>query len=79
MTKWEYCYIEVPVTYSGNTSFLSAYCFLQYAGQDDPEKHHREHLMTLIADLGEAGWEMVNYTCTPHQKPSNYFFKRPKS
>jgi hypothetical protein len=79
MPKWEYCYIEVPITYSGNTSFLSTYCFVYYAGKDKPEEQLRESLLEFIAELGEQGWEMVGFSGIPHQKPGNYFFKRPKA
>ncbi|MCU0515068.1 MAG: hypothetical protein MUE40_21135 [Anaerolineae bacterium] len=79
MQKWEYCYIEVPISYSGNTTFLSTYCLVYFPGTTKPEQRLREHLLLFIAELGEQGWEMVGYSGTPHQKPSNYFFKRPRS
>lgn len=79
MQKWEYCYIEVPVSYSGETKFLGTYCLVYFAGKGKPEERLRENIFEFLAELGEAGWEMVACYGVPHQRPSNYVFKRPKT
>ena len=81
MRRWEYCVVSAGGPVSVVVTYRSQGSEWRHI-EPDPHRGERtaaEAVPRVIAELGSAGWEMVNAVpvVAPEGASTEYFFKRP--
>jgi hypothetical protein len=89
MQKWEYCVVGPIIKNFGGSDFAGYYPYLAVLTNQGPQTRaifgesgmsENDHLANTIAQLGEAGWEMIGCGSTGGKYVTSHllYFKRPK-